>query len=110
MEDEVMADMDNPLKNLPDLRTVEDGVEELVTLSTDPMKLVAKKTMSAYVQAAIVAATAVPLLAAGGPTSISQAPARKQDVEQTVPSQTHSTVLQGPTVIVISTSAGRLGR
>lgn len=97
-----MAD-DNLLKDLPD---VPDVLEELVTLSTDPKKLVAKKTTNAYMQAAIAAATAVPLLAAGGPTSISQAPARKQDVEQTVPGQSHSTVLQGPTIIVTTTSAG----
>ena len=44
-----MAD-ENPLQNLPD---VTDVVEEVVTLSKEPKKLVAKKITNAYVQAAI---------------------------------------------------------
>ena len=101
-------DIETPLKNLPDLPTVEDGVEELITLSIYPRKLIAKKTTRAYVQAAIVAATAVPLLTVGGPTLISQAPARKPDMESTVPSSGETYVtLEGSIMLeAIETSAG----
>jgi hypothetical protein len=98
-----MAD-DNPLQNLPN---VSDVVEEVVTLSTDPMRLVAKKAVNAYVQATVVT-MAIPLLTLGGPTSISQAPVRKPDVESTVPNTSTSHVTQEGSIMLeaFETSAG----
>ena len=91
----------NPLENLPDLP---DTLEELITLSTDPKKIVAKKATSAYVQATIAMAAVVPLLTVGGPTSISQAPVRKPDMEQTVPSSEGHVTLEGESLFEVETS------
>lgn len=96
---------DSPLKNLPD---VPDTAEELVTLSTDPMKLVAKKTVNAYAQAALAAAVAVPLVASGGVTpTISNVQARKQ--EDHVPSQSqHTNILEGRFILEVATTSASI--
>lgn len=80
-----MADND-PLKDLPEAA---DMAEELVTLSTDPMKLVAKKTVNAYTQATLAAVMAVPLMTCGGVPTISNVQARPPD--ENVPSQSQDT-------------------
>jgi hypothetical protein len=96
-----MAD-ENPLKHLPD---VSDVAEEAVTLSTDPMKLVAKKTVNAYTHAALAAAVTVPLLASGGLPTISNIQARKPD--ENVPSQSqHTNTLEGAYLFEAAVTSG----
>ena len=92
-----MTDADNPLKNLPDLP---DVAEELVRLSKDPKKFVGKKMTSVYLHASVTMAAVVPLLTIGDPTSISQAPVRKPDMEQTIPSASETYVTQEGSIIL----------
>ena len=87
-----MTDENRLQTNLPD---VSDTAEDLVTLSTDPMKLVAKKTVNAYLHMALAGAVAVPLVASGvGVPTISNVQTRKPD--ENVPSQSqHTNTLEG---------------
>jgi hypothetical protein len=93
-----MAD-ENPLQNLPD---VSDVVEEVVTLSADPIRLVAKKTVNAYAQAALAAAIAVPLVTSGGVPTLSNVQARKPD--ESIPNQPQPTAEPMRTLMVAETS------
>lgn len=93
----------NPLKDL--LADVPDIAEELVTLSRDPMKLVAKKTVNAYTHAALAAAIAVPLVTSGGVPTISNVQARKPD--ENVPSQSqHINTLEGSHLFDVAVTSG----
>lgn len=79
---------------------VGDVAAEIVSLSSDPMKLVGKKTLNAY-QSFVMATVAVPL-ALGGPPTISQAVAARKSDEH-VPSQS-PVVIWGESITVVVTS------
>lgn len=93
-------------KDLPPLIDVEvpDVLEDVVTLSTDPTKIVAKKTTNAYVHAALATAVTIPLVTGGAAVpSISNIPVRKPD--ENVPANHQPTAEPQRSLMVAATSA-----
>jgi hypothetical protein len=102
----MLANMDDTEKNLstPAIPGVGDVATEFVSLSSTPMKLVAKKTVNAYQSAFVTATVAVPLVL-GGPSTISQTVAARKSNEH-VPSQSPVVIWgENVTVVVTSTSS-----
>lgn len=85
---------------------VTDVVEDMVTLSTDPTKIVAKITTNAYVQATLAAAVAVPLMAGPGVPSISNIPSRKPD--ENIPSQSRQPTAEPMRTLMVAASTASI--